>query len=49
MRARTSRTGLLNIRGTMIQTRETYGIEIAAGEDEALLLAAAVAIDELAD
>ena len=31
------------------RARETYGIEIAAGEDEALLLAVAVAIDELAD
>ena len=32
-----------------VALRETYGIEIAAGEDEALLLAVAVAIDELAD
>src|SRR4051794_27540508 len=32
-----------------VRLRETYGIEIAAGEDEALLLAVAVAIDELAD
>ena len=31
------------------RARETYGIEIAAGEDEGLLLAVAVAIDELAD
>ncbi|MFL5835630.1 MAG: hypothetical protein ACJ76K_03455 [Solirubrobacteraceae bacterium] len=31
------------------RARETYGIEIAACEDEALLLAVAVAIDELAD
>ncbi len=31
-----------------VRVRETYGIEIAQGEDEALLLAIAVAIDELA-
>ena len=31
-----------------VRMRETYGIEIAQGEDEALLLAVAVAIDELA-
>jgi uncharacterized protein YxjI len=29
--------------------RETYGIEIAGGEDDALLLAVAVAIDELVE
>jgi uncharacterized protein YxjI len=28
------------------RVRETYGIEIAQGEEEALLLAVAVAIDE---
>jgi uncharacterized protein YxjI len=31
-----------------VRVRETYGIEIADGEDIALLLALAVAIDELA-
>jgi uncharacterized protein YxjI len=31
-----------------VRVRETYGIEILAGEDVALLLAIAVAIDELA-
>jgi uncharacterized protein YxjI len=31
-----------------VRVRETYGIEIAQGEDVALLLAIAVAIDELA-
>jgi len=31
-----------------VRVRETYGIEIAQGEDDALLLAVAVAIDELA-
>jgi uncharacterized protein YxjI len=28
--------------------RDTYGIEVAAGEDDALILAAAVCIDEMA-
>jgi uncharacterized protein YxjI len=31
-----------------VRVRETYGIEIAPDEDEALLLAITVAIDELA-
>jgi len=31
-----------------VRVRETFGVEIAAGEDEALLLAITVAIDELA-
>jgi len=31
-----------------VRVRETYGIEIASGEDEPLLLAITVAIDELA-
>ena len=30
------------------RVRDTYGVEIAAGEDEALLLAITVAIDDLA-
>ena len=29
------------------RVRDTYGVEIAAGEDEALLLALTVAIDEM--
>jgi uncharacterized protein YxjI len=32
-----------------VRARETYGVEIAAGEDEPFLLAVAVAIDQLAD
>src|SRR5436305_188646 len=31
------------------RVRETYGIEIAAGENDALILAATVCIDEMAD
>ena len=30
------------------RVRDTYGVEIAAGEDEAMLLAVTVAIDEIA-
>ena len=30
------------------RVRDTYGVEVAAGEDEALLLALTVAIDDLA-
>jgi len=31
------------------RVRDSYGIEIAAGEDEALILAAAACIDEMGD
>jgi uncharacterized protein YxjI len=31
------------------RVRDTYGIEVRAGEDEAMLLAVTVALDEMTD
>jgi uncharacterized protein YxjI len=36
------------VNGKALRVRDTYGIEIAVGENDALILAATVCIDEMA-